>query len=105
MAIVACGHEIYSLYQDKELPIPRELNLSNPFNNIYDMAVSLNNKHIAIYTDTGTLWLGSLDLQKRYKNQLIYRIFNCYILKYLFISKFVFVQNYKLDDTFLISLY
>lgn len=66
MAIVSCGHEIYALYQDKELPLSRELNLSTEFTHICGMAVSLNNKHIAIYTDSGTLWLGSLDLQKGY---------------------------------------
>ena len=30
------------------------------------MAVSFNNKYLALFTDTGLLWIGSSDLQKVY---------------------------------------
>ena len=31
-----------------------------------DMAVSLDNKHIALLTCTGVLWLGSSDMKRKY---------------------------------------
>ena len=35
-------------------------------NAIIEMAVSFNNKYLALFTDTGLLWIGSSDLQKVY---------------------------------------
>jgi hypothetical protein len=33
---------------------------------ITEMAVSQNNRHVALFADSGQLWIGSADLRKQY---------------------------------------
>ena len=37
-----------------------------PVSSIIEMAVSQNNRHVALFADSGRLWIGSADLRKRY---------------------------------------
>ncbi|UYV62515.1 VPS16 [Cordylochernes scorpioides] len=37
-----------------------------PINSIVALAVSMNQQHLALLADTGALWIGSLDLQRKY---------------------------------------
>jgi Vps16, N-terminal region. len=39
---------------------------SEPFSSIVEMAVSQNNRHVALFASNGILWIGSADLKKRY---------------------------------------
>lgn len=39
---------------------------NNKVNGVSAMAVSANSKHIALYSDTGHLYLGSVDLKEKY---------------------------------------
>lgn len=38
----------------------------NKVNSVIAMAVSGNNRHIALYTDTGHLYMGSIDFSEKY---------------------------------------
>ncbi|XP_046492707.1 vacuolar protein sorting-associated protein 16 homolog [Neodiprion pinetum] len=58
-------YQIQHMYQ-KPSPIPFSTYFTNNVNNIIRMAVSGNNRHIALYSDTGCLYLGSVDLKKKY---------------------------------------
>lgn len=37
-----------------------------PFDRIIKISVSYNNQHLALYTNTGLLWLGSVDMRQKY---------------------------------------
>ena len=39
---------------------------SEPVSLIVEMAVSQNNRHVALFAKNGILWIGSADLKKRY---------------------------------------
>ncbi|TGZ37732.1 Uncharacterized protein DBV15_02980 [Temnothorax longispinosus] len=39
---------------------------SNKINNVIAIAVSTNNRHIALYSDTGHLYIGSIDFREKY---------------------------------------
>lgn len=40
--------------------------MSNDYASITDMAVSFNHRHIALFTNSGCLWMGSSDLKTKY---------------------------------------
>ena len=63
-ALVSLGRKLLLLdhggqYQEHEPPMTQ----SRASDVIIDMAVSLNNKCLALFTDSGILWIGSSDLQ------------------------------------------
>ena len=67
-ALVSVGRQLLLLdhggqYQEHEPPMTQ----SRDFEAIIDMTVSLNNKCLALFTDTGYLWIGSSDLQVSHK--------------------------------------
>ena len=40
----------------------QSVELSQPVDAFIDMAVSFNNKYIALFTESGMVWIGSADL-------------------------------------------
>jgi hypothetical protein len=49
------------VYCKKQVP-----DFIEPISAIIEMAVSQNNRHVALFADSGCLWIGSADLRKRY---------------------------------------
>ncbi|XP_015590032.1 vacuolar protein sorting-associated protein 16 homolog [Cephus cinctus] len=58
-------YQIHHAYQTTT-PIPFSTLFSNKVNIVTAIAVSGHNKHIALYADTGHLYLGSVDLKEKY---------------------------------------
>lgn len=58
-------YQIHHMYQ-KPSAVPFSTYFNNKVNSITMMAVSGNNRHIALYSDTGYLYLGSVDLKNKY---------------------------------------
>lgn len=65
--LIARGLELYRLKQDEHhTSAMLEPDITNEYTAILDMSVSLNARHLALYTDSGHLWLGSTDLRTKY---------------------------------------
>lgn len=64
-ALVAKGSELYLIDHGGQLQL-QSPEITTEVNEYVKMAVSYNNKYLAMYTDTGVIWIGSSDLQKRY---------------------------------------
>ncbi|XP_048512679.1 vacuolar protein sorting-associated protein 16 homolog isoform X2 [Athalia rosae] len=66
--IVATQQGIYQIHHidQKPLAVPFTTYFTNKVNSVTRIAVSGNNRHIALYSDTGYLYLGSIDLKKKY---------------------------------------
>jgi len=43
----------------------QEMELNAPFEAIIDMAISFTNKYLALFTESGVVWIGSADLKVR----------------------------------------
>ncbi|KAJ8985073.1 hypothetical protein NQ317_019757 [Molorchus minor] len=65
--LIARGVELYRLKQDEHhTSAMLEPDITNKYSSILEMSVSLNARHLALYTDSGHLWLGSTDLRTKY---------------------------------------
>ncbi|XP_015182776.1 PREDICTED: vacuolar protein sorting-associated protein 16 homolog [Polistes dominula] len=66
--IFSNGEGIFFLHQPytTTTSIPFSNLFNNKINNVYAMAVSPNNRHIALYADTGHLYIGSYDFKEKY---------------------------------------
>ena len=64
-ALVAKGNELYLIDHGGQFQIQSPQS-SMEINEYIMMSVSYNNKYLAMFTDTGVLWIGSSDLQKCY---------------------------------------
>ncbi|XP_018576701.1 vacuolar protein sorting-associated protein 16 homolog isoform X1 [Anoplophora glabripennis] len=65
--LITRGLELYRLKQDEHhTSAMLEPDITNKYTTILEMSVSLNARHLALYTDSGHLWLGSTDLRTKY---------------------------------------
>ncbi|WAR04987.1 VPS16-like protein [Mya arenaria] len=64
-ALVAKGNELYLIDHGGQYQ-KQEIEISTPLEAIIDMAISFNNKYIALFTESGLVWIGSADLKKKY---------------------------------------
>ncbi|XP_050500351.1 vacuolar protein sorting-associated protein 16 homolog [Diabrotica virgifera virgifera] len=65
--LVAREYELYRLKQDEHhTSAVLEPDITNKYTSIIKMSVSLNARHLALFTDSGYLWLGSTDLRTKY---------------------------------------
>ncbi|KAJ9598585.1 hypothetical protein L9F63_010714 [Diploptera punctata] len=64
--LVAKDRELYVLKQSEQHALPVVPDFSEPISSIVEMAVSQNNRHVALFASNGILWIGSADLKKRY---------------------------------------
>ncbi|XP_074104817.1 vacuolar protein sorting 16 isoform X2 [Cotesia typhae] len=66
--IVANQNGLYQIQHMGKTPAPIPFGnlFSNKINSVTAMAVSANNLHLALYGDTGHLYLGSVDLKEKY---------------------------------------
>ncbi|CAH0559319.1 unnamed protein product [Brassicogethes aeneus] len=65
--LIARGMELYRLKQDEHhTSAVLQAEFENSYSSILDMAVSFNARHIALFTDSGYLWMGSTNLTVKY---------------------------------------
>ncbi|XP_069702504.1 vacuolar protein sorting-associated protein 16 homolog [Periplaneta americana] len=64
--LVAKDKDLYELRQSETHALPVEQNFTETVGSIVEMAVSQNNRHVALFADNGRLWIGSADFRKRY---------------------------------------
>ncbi|KAK9884938.1 hypothetical protein WA026_009174 [Henosepilachna vigintioctopunctata] len=65
--LMACGKDLYRLKQDEHhTSVLLEPDISRPFNAIIMMSISFNARHIALFTDSGCIWLGSTNFRNKY---------------------------------------
>ncbi|XP_022919610.2 vacuolar protein sorting-associated protein 16 homolog [Onthophagus taurus] len=64
--LAARGREIYRLTEDRNVTAMLEVDITHQHHQILAISVSFNTKHVAFFTDAGYLWLGSVDLTKKY---------------------------------------
>lgn len=57
---------IFVIHQSHQNTFPFNNLFSNKINNVIAMAVSGNYRHIALYADTGHLYIGSIDFREKY---------------------------------------
>ncbi|KAL0113797.1 hypothetical protein PUN28_012729 [Cardiocondyla obscurior] len=57
---------IFVIHQSHQNTYSFNTLFSNKINNIIAIAVSSNNRHIALYSDTGHLYIGSIDFREKY---------------------------------------
>lgn len=59
--------ELYRLKQDEHhTSVMLEPDITNKYTSILEMAISFNGRHLAFFTDSGFLWLGSSSLRHKY---------------------------------------
>ncbi|KAG5679723.1 hypothetical protein PVAND_009270 [Polypedilum vanderplanki] len=64
--LIARDQELFKVKQDDNICTAVCISFDFEFKAIRFMSVSYNNRHIAIYTNTGILWLGTSDLRTKY---------------------------------------
>ncbi|KAL3836276.1 hypothetical protein ACJMK2_021714 [Sinanodonta woodiana] len=64
-ALVAKDSELYLIDRGGQYQ-KQMIDISTPVEGFIDMAVSFNNKCIALFTESGVIWIGSADLKKKY---------------------------------------
>ncbi|CAH1109343.1 unnamed protein product [Psylliodes chrysocephalus] len=65
--LIARSVELYRLKQDEHhTSAMLEPDITNKYTSIIKMSVSLNAHHLALFTDSGFLWLGSTNLRTKY---------------------------------------
>ncbi|KAK4881688.1 hypothetical protein RN001_005007 [Aquatica leii] len=65
--LIAREKELFRLKQDDyNNTTMLEVDISHNYTSILNMAVSINAKHVALFTDAGYLWLGSANLRTKY---------------------------------------
>lgn len=66
IALIARDRELFKVKQDDNICTAIGITFDHDYASIRLMSVSFNNRHIAICTNTGILWMGSSDLKKKY---------------------------------------
>lgn len=64
--LAAREKEVYSLQLGDSLFTRLQFTMKNEYKSIIKLTLSYNNRHLAIYTNTGCIWLGSSDLSDKY---------------------------------------
>jgi hypothetical protein len=64
--LIAREQELYKVKQDDSMCTSKELSFNFDYKTIRCMSVSFNNRHIAMCTNTGILWMGASDLKQKY---------------------------------------
>nr|CAD7429002.1 unnamed protein product [Timema monikensis] len=64
--LMARGSDLYLLKHSEQHAFPVGLDLRENTQSVVEMAVSHNNRHVALFTDLGHLWIGSADMRKKY---------------------------------------
>ncbi|XP_049789392.1 vacuolar protein sorting-associated protein 16 homolog isoform X2 [Schistocerca nitens] len=64
--LVAKGRDLFILIRSELQAKPVMLDMTDGNSSVVEMAVSQNNRHVALITDDGKLWLGSSDLRDKY---------------------------------------
>ncbi|RZC42147.1 vacuolar protein sorting-associated protein 16 -like protein, partial [Asbolus verrucosus] len=65
--LIAREKELFRLKQDEHhTSIMLEPDITNNYSSILEMSVSFNARHVALFTDSGYLWLGSSNLRTKY---------------------------------------
>nr|CAD7406570.1 unnamed protein product [Timema poppensis] len=64
--LMARGSDLYLLKHSEQHAFPVGLDLRENTKSVVEMAVSHNNRHVALFTDLGHLWIGSADMRKKY---------------------------------------
>lgn len=64
--LVAKERELYLLSHNDSRPVPVVLEFSDRLSSVVEMAVSVDNRQIGLFTDKGRLWIGSSDLRSKY---------------------------------------
>ncbi|XP_053409060.1 vacuolar protein sorting-associated protein 16 homolog [Mercenaria mercenaria] len=64
-ALVAKQNELYLVDHGGQYQ-QQTIDVSVPAEAIMDMAISFNNKYLALFTESGIVWIGSADLKKKY---------------------------------------
>ncbi|XP_060587181.1 vacuolar protein sorting-associated protein 16 homolog, partial [Ruditapes philippinarum] len=64
-ALVAKQNELYLVDHGGQYQ-QQSIDVSVPAEAIMDMAISFNNKYLALFTESGIVWIGSADLKKKY---------------------------------------
>ncbi|XP_017088606.2 vacuolar protein sorting-associated protein 16 homolog [Drosophila bipectinata] len=58
--------EVIKLFPDEKLPTITANLFEKPHDRIIKISVSYNHQHLALYTNTGLLWMGSVDMRQKY---------------------------------------
>ncbi|XP_049834347.1 vacuolar protein sorting-associated protein 16 homolog [Schistocerca gregaria] len=64
--LVAKGRDLFILIRSELQAKPVMLDMTDGNSSVVEIAVSQNNRHVALITDDGKLWLGSSDLRDKY---------------------------------------
>jgi vacuolar protein sorting-associated protein 16 len=64
--LIARDQELFKVKQDDNICTAVAVSFEFEFKAIRHIAVSFNNRHVALCTNTGILWMGSSDLKKKY---------------------------------------
>lgn len=64
--LLARDTEIILARHGESAPLTHVITMKNEFSSVVAMSVSFNHRHLALYTNTGVLWLGSADLKTKY---------------------------------------
>ncbi|EAT37446.1 AAEL010559-PA [Aedes aegypti] len=64
--LLARGTDVILARHGDSAPTTHTLSMKSEYSSIIAMAVSFNHRHLAIYTNTGAIWLGSADLRTKY---------------------------------------
>lgn len=64
--LIAKDNQLYILDQEKDTCTQVFPEFNNPINAIIEIAVSYNNQHVALFPDTGALWLGTSNIEKKH---------------------------------------
>lgn len=65
-SLVAREKEIYKLRQGDSICTALSVSIENEFSSIILMSVSYNHRFLALYTNTGILWMGTSDMKTKY---------------------------------------
>lgn len=64
-SLVARQHELFKLTQGYSVCTMQSVTFDNKFKSIIIMSVSYNNRFLALYTDSGVVWMGTTSLEKK----------------------------------------
>lgn len=64
--LIAREHELFKLRQGDSVCTIQNVSFEKEYKSIIAMAVSYNNKYLALYTNNGIIWMGSSDLKTKY---------------------------------------
>ncbi|XP_055550218.1 vacuolar protein sorting-associated protein 16 homolog [Wyeomyia smithii] len=64
--LLARDTEVILARHGDSAPLTLVITMKSEFSSIIALSVSFNHRHLALYTNTGVLWLGSADLKNKY---------------------------------------